>query len=183
MGMERRYSAQRVATIAVGSPLVTWILLATTCLPVLLGIGWDHARNWFWLWSVLSVVALTLAASIPMFFAVEAFNRGVAEERWDKKSLDHLRETLERPIWAWLSILGGVVLTLIIVNLMSYSSAGHHLPNPPLGTVSYSFIGSYTYLVQFQTRSNLRAALLPKPIAGRGRAVWKPVISEHWGEH
>jgi hypothetical protein len=179
MGMERRYSAKRVAAIAMGSSLFVWVTISAMALPQLVGVNWHHStRMWFY----LSPLAVLITASIQTYRASKAFKRGVDQDLWDKKAIERLRETLEQPLWTSLAaLLAGSAFLFVLIDIVVSIPGKHH----------FAGYGGFLllWISPFTTLGALRATLRPKPsvgrIWGRGQAVWvgemKPIVSEHWG--
>jgi hypothetical protein len=180
MGMERRHSAEHVAAMAIGSSLVVWLLIGSTALPKLLGIDLAHTGSkWFY----LSMLALSMAASIQMYRASEAFKRAVSQELWAKSEIERLRKKLERPRWTVLTgILAGSAFLFVLIDLVLGLGGRHHYP----GYGGFLLL----WISPFTTLGALKTALRPKLPAGRiwgqGQTVWvneiKPIVSEHWGK-
>jgi hypothetical protein len=175
MKLERRFSADWVAAIAIGSSLAVWLAISAMIFPHPFGDGSPASFGEKIYYCSLFIIAV--AATVQMYLAIAAFRRGVAEAIWPLATVDKLKYRIERPMWTALAaaLITGALLYVIvdITRLLPH----HHHGN---GGLLYFWISPSITLGQ------LRSTLRPQSGSGSGHSIWtggvKPLSSEHWGE-
>jgi H+/Cl- antiporter ClcA len=177
MGLERRYSAERVAAIAMGSSLLTWLAVTATAFPDPLPNSpqGSHRELAYY----LGLLLFAIAAGIVTFVFIAAFKRGVNDGIWSEASRQRLLAQLSRPVWtASVVVMALGAVGYVFYDLITYQYGVH--PHHANGGLVYFWLSP---LIAF---GQLRAALKPPAPTRGGSSIWlgdvKPLRSDHWGQ-
>lgn len=132
------------------------------------------------LWLTLNIAWLVagIAASILMYKAIAAFQRGVSGEVWDEADLAPVRRGLSHRS---VSVALGA-FTVCAFGYLLFDIVTRNFGARPHGSSIGGF--AYFWLSPLTTVTMLRQALRPKRdrLLGVWRDEMKPIMSEHWGE-
>jgi hypothetical protein len=178
VSLEDRFSATRLAGVALAASLWLFVSVSLTLLPWPDALFAHHRINWLWMSLDIAWLLLGIAAAVLMYRALGAFRRGVDAKLWDTCTLERLRTRLEHPVFnaaAWVSAVGAV--GYLIVSLAIFHPGGHH-HGTGMGGLVYFWLSPITVL------GSLRSAL--KPARTPSQSTWrddiKPITSQHWGD-